>query len=234
MNDCKKAVIWGNNALSRAVSDALREKGWACEELYAADRTEENIVRATDEAAKKLGGLGACVWADLTMLRAKVKDASGEEFSKDPAACLFACRAAAKHMAASGGGRIVNVASEHAFVCDGMHAEYAMASAAVCALTRELAANYWEENIQAITVTVAFVDGLFPGELDSDQRQTPEEISLIGRRVTPEDVAKTIRFAVASKTDCLTGGEIRADAGYLTTQYRAGNAPFAVRAVGRV
>ena len=150
----------------------------------------------------------------------------------DPVRAVTALETAVQGMAralgtaAAGGGRIVNLSSVHSHVADGFHMEYAVSTSAINAITRELAVSYWKDNIQVNTVSTCFVDGLFDDALDMDQRQKPEQISLLGRRVTGADVAKTIRFLVTCKTKCVNGSEVRADAGYLTTQYRVGDTPF--------
>ena len=246
----KTVVICGANVIGAAAAQALAEAGWNAA-LLDADLTkaqdavknlpgalplccdplsERSVKDAVKEAAEHFGGLNALVWADLSMRRAPLSEVDGNvlaaSLKRNAIACLNAAKAAAPYLAAAGGGRIVNLSSVHSHVADGFHMEYAVSTSAINAITRELAVSYWKDNIQVNTVSTCFVDGLFDDALDMDQRQKPEQISLLGRRVTGADVARTIRFLVTCKTKCVNGSEVRADAGYLTTQYRVGDTPF--------
>lgn len=247
----KTAVICGANVIGCAAATALAEVGMNIVMLDAdldkaaqavralGDKaaaveynpiSEVSVQKAMDEAEAKFGRIDALVWADLVMTRSQFKEVSAGSFAaaleRNPVACMYAAKACAPKIAKVGGGRIVNLSSVHSHVADGYHMEYAVATSAINALTRELAVTYWMDNIQVNTVVTCFVDGMFDDEMDMDQRQTPERISLLGRRVTGEDVAKTIRFLVTAKTKCVNGSEVRADAGYITTQYRVGDTPF--------
>lgn len=192
---------------------------------------EDSAKAAVAYVEKKLDRIDALVNTDLGIVRRACRDITVESFEKvmerNAFEYLLLARCCAAAMVRHGGGRIVNLSSVHGHVADGHHMEYAMATSAINALTRELAATYWKDRISAVTVTTCFVDGQFPDGSDMDQRQTPEQISLLGRRLTAADVARTVAFLVTAKTSCFNGAEIRADAGYLTTQYRVGEAPFA-------
>ncbi|MCI8327278.1 MAG: SDR family oxidoreductase [Lachnospiraceae bacterium] len=197
----------------------------------AYDTADEDSIRtAVQKVEEQMGRVDALFNADLKIKRNAAKDvtlASFETAFKENVLAYFCvARACAEIMAKNGGGRIVNLSSVHSHVADGRHLEYATVTNAINALTRELATNYWKNNIQVNTIVAAFIDGQFPDEMDLDQRQTPEQISLLGRRITPEDLAKTVRFLFTSDTKVVNGSEIRADAGYLTTQYRVGDVPF--------
>lgn len=253
MENRKVAVVSGAGVLGKAAAEALAETGMTIAVLdqsadkaqsaldalpagtrglaAACDPLEENsVIAAVTEIGKALGRVDVLVNADLEMSRRLCKEVTEETFSRaierNARGYFFMARACARVMARGGGGRVVNVSSVHSHVADGCHLEYAVATNAINALTRELADSYWKDNILVVTVATCFVDGQFPDAMDMDQRQEPERISLLGRRLTAQDVAKTIRFLATSKTKCFNGAEIRADAGYLTTQYRVGDVPF--------
>ena len=253
MENRKVAVICGAGAMGLANAKALAEAGWSIAVLDEKLEQAEAVLSALPEEARgialtynplceasmkeaaakieaALGRIDALVNNDLEMYRRLSKEITAEDFThamdRDARAMFLMARACIAVMAKTGGGRVVNFSSVHSHVADGYHMEYAAATSAINAVTRELATAYWKDNIQANTVMTCFVDGQFPDEMDMDQRQTPERISLLGRRVTPDDVAKTVRFLVTCKTKCVNGSEIRADAGYLPTQYRVGDVPF--------
>lgn len=253
MESRKVAVISGAGVLGKAAAGALAEAGMriaildsdaekaqsVLDTLPAGARglaavrdplKEDTVLAAVTRIDETLGRIDALINTDLAISRRLCKEITGESLShaieRNARGYFFLARACAGVMARGGGGRIVNVSSVHSHVADGYHLEYAMATGAINALTREMADSYWKDNILVVTVATCFVDGQFPDAMDLDQRQEPEVISLLGRRLTAEDVAKTVRFVVTSKTRCFNGAELRADAGYLTTQYRVGNVPF--------
>ena len=222
-------VLDEDKAKAQSVIDALPEEAKGFAEVYH-PLCEASMKEAVAKVEAAYGRLDALVNNDLEMTRRLNKEISAENFShamdRNARAMFLMARAAIAVMAKNGGGRVVNMSSVHSHVGDGYHMEYAASTSAINAVTRELATGYWKDNIQVNTCMTCFVDGQFPDELDMDQRQEPERISLLGRRVTPDDVAKTVRFLVTCKTKCVNASEIRADAGYLPTQYRVGDVPF--------
>lgn len=252
MNTNKVAVVCGDSAVGSAIALALCQAGMNIALLgqsqIAIDRAleafpetgvwgrtydalnEESVLDAIDDVIQTYGRIDVLVNANLTIACRPCKQMSPNTFDEmmaaNPRAYFLMARACIPHMAKVGHGRIINLSSTHSHVADGYHAEYAMATSAINALTREMAANYWKDNIQMIALVACFIDEQFPDALDMQQRQAPEEISLLGRRVTPTDIARSVRFFATSRTRCVTGSEIRSDAGYLTTQYRVGNVPF--------
>jgi len=225
----KIAVMDSDMARAQSVADVLPREAGSLAVAYNPLK-EDTVITAVSGIGGRLGRIDALVNTDLEIARRLCNEITGETFGhvieRNARCYFFTARACASIMARGGGGRIVNISSVHSHVADGYHMEYAMATSAINALTREMADSYWKDNIQAVTVATCFVDGQFPEEMDMDQRQAPERISLLGRRITAWDVARTVRFFVTSKTKCFNGAEIRADAGYLTTQYRVGDVPF--------
>lgn len=245
----KQLILNGAGNIALAAAVRMAELGWQVSVLDEEILLALNLLEALPErcrgvavkvdwmdersivtAVEKAGGAQALLNSALYMERKPAKQIRSGEleelFSRNVPPMFYCARACAKYMKQSGGGRIVNLSSVHAHVADGYHLGYAVSAAAINALTRELAVSYWKDNIQVNTVTTCFVDGQFADELDMDQRQRPKQISLLGRRVTAEDVAGTIAFLLTCETRCVNGAEIRADAGYLTTQYRVGDEPF--------
>ncbi|MGI6151003.1 MAG: SDR family NAD(P)-dependent oxidoreductase [Christensenellales bacterium] len=245
----KKLILNGAGNIAKATAIRMAELGWqvsafdedvmrAMDLLDALPEASRGIAVKVDwldeqsilRAVEKAGGANALLNSALQMDRKLAKDIKAGEmeelFARNVTPMFYCARACAPYMKESGCGKIVNLSSVHSHVADGYHMAYAVTTSAINALTRELAVSYWKDNIQVNTVIACFVDGQFEDALDPDQRQSPERISLLGRRVTAEDVAGTIKFLLSCETKCVNGSEIRADAGYLTTQYRVGDAPF--------
>lgn len=117
------------------------------------------------------------------------------------------CFFAARHMAAHGGGRIVNVSSRGAFRGEPRAPAYGASKAGLNALGQSLA--------QALAAHGVYVYMVAPGFVDTDMAATtlsgPEgdqvrNQSPLGRVARPEEVARTIVFLASAGSEFLTGG----------------------------
>lgn len=114
-------------------------------------------------------------------------------------------RHAAKALAKSGGGKIVNVASRVGFRGEPGAAFYAASKAGIINLTRSLAVELAPKDI--------FVAGVAPGWVDTAMAREgmddrlPEILAGIplGRMATPEDCASTIAFLLSDEATYLSG-----------------------------
>ena len=119
------------------------------------------------------------------------------------------CREAVRRFQATGGGRIVNVASRAAFrgdTVDGLH--YAASKGAVVALTRSIARGYAKEGVLAFIVAPGWVKTDMasviyePGHAGYESALT--EIPM-GDAAPPEQVANMIVFLLSGRVDHATG-----------------------------
>lgn len=113
-----------------------------------------------------------------------------------------------------GGGAIVNVSSISALPTAPFHAPYGAAKAAVIALSASMAIELGEHgirvNIVAPGATATDRARRMIGDL-LDRRQ--KEWAPLGRPVTPEEIAQTIRFLLSDAASGITGQTIAVDAG---------------------
>lgn len=119
------------------------------------------------------------------------------------------CREAVRRFRASGGGRIVNVASRAAFrgdTIDGLH--YAASKGAVVALTRSIARGYAKDGVLAFIVAPGWVKtdmaSVIYEEGHSGYESALTEIPM-GDAAPPEQVANMIVFLLSGKVDHATG-----------------------------
>jgi len=123
---------------------------------------------------------------------------------------FLALQAAARLMAASGGGAIVNIASVAAHGPRPLLAPYAAAKAALLSLTRSAA--------QALAPLGVRVNGVCPGLIDTGVwdafRRDPDGRAMFERRLaetamgragTPEDVADAVAYLVSDQARYVTG-----------------------------
>jgi NAD(P)-dependent dehydrogenase (short-subunit alcohol dehydrogenase family) len=132
---------------------------------------------------------------------------------------LLCCRAVIPAMRRTGGGAIVNIASELGLVGSPRSAMYGATKGAVVQLTRALAVDHAVDHIR--------VNCVCPGPVDTpllrasvNRAHDPEaklraEMSstLLGRLGRPEEIASLIRFLVSDEASFMTGSIVVADGG---------------------
>lgn len=120
--------------------------------------------------------------------------------------CLLCCREAVKKMRSRAiaqpaelGGRIVNVGSRGALIPAPGLAAYAMAKAAVHALTLELAEELRQEQI--------LVNAVLPSIIDTPANRASMPDADFDRWAKPADIAETVLF-LASPSNAVTTGAL--------------------------
>jgi NAD(P)-dependent dehydrogenase (short-subunit alcohol dehydrogenase family) len=117
------------------------------------------------------------------------------------------CFFAARHMAAQGGGRIVNVSSRGAFRGEPRAPAYGASKAGLNAMGQSLAQALAGHGVYVFTVAPGFVETdmaaqtLAGPEGDGIRKQSP-----LGRVARPEEVARAIVFLASPGSEFLTGG----------------------------
>jgi gluconate 5-dehydrogenase len=239
-------ITGGRGALAEAMAATLADLGCAvalasrtsdeCEAIagrianrfgipaigLACDITDEDSVETcVAEAVSRLGGLdilvnnaGASWWGlpqDIPLKGwRKVMDVN-------VTGTFLACRHAARHMIATGGGAIVNIASVGAFIsyrpADGQVVPYTTSKAAIVHLTSDLAAQWAEHGIR--------VNAIAPGSIETGMTETltPEVAErtragiLLGRFGKPEEVAGTLALLASDAGSFITGQTFLVDGG---------------------
>ena len=130
-------------------------------------------------------------------------------------------REAARHMAARGGGVIVNIGSIAGHAAQMNASAYTMSKAALSGLTRATAIELGPLNIRVVQVdpgdiqTVAsdlLASQVTAGQSHARLTRTPA----LGRRGSPAEVAATVFFLCSPEASYITGTCIVVDGGYLS------------------
>ena len=130
------------------------------------------------------------------------------------------CREAYPHMAAAGGGKIINIGSMTSIFGHDLVMPYSASKGGVVQLTKSLATAWAKDNIR--------VNSILPGWIETDlteplrtEESFRERYELISARIphgrwgTPDDMAGTAVFLAASASDYVTGVSIPVDGGYV-------------------
>jgi NAD(P)-dependent dehydrogenase (short-subunit alcohol dehydrogenase family) len=211
------------------ISDVLREPGQAlAKELgpnahyVPLDLLDANSVRAgVDAAVQWLGGLDGLINnAAITNSGGKAMDELSPEtwdlvMDVNVRGTWLVTAAARAHLAASGGGRVVNVASDTALWGAPRLLAYVASKGAVIAMTRSLAREMGAEG----TTVNAIAPGLTLVEATAYVPQDRHEHYLKGRAIqrpqVPEDVNAAALFLLTQASGFITGQLLPVNGGFV-------------------
>ncbi len=114
-------------------------------------------------------------------------------------------RAACRHFASQGGGKILNVASRVGFRGEGGAALYAASKAAIVNLTRSLAVELAPKNIGLFGIAPGWVNTAMARAGMNDQLSSILESIPLGRMASPEDCAACAAFLLSDEAAYLSG-----------------------------
>ena len=133
----------------------------------------------------------------------------------------FVCsREAARHMAARGGGVIINIGSIASHVAQQDASVYTMSKAALTGLTRATALELGHLNIRVVQVDPGDIQNTGSDVLLSQVAAGQAKPGLtrgpaLGRRGTPDDIAATVAFLSSPEASYISGTQVVVDGGYL-------------------
>ena len=160
-------------------------------------------------------------------LAKKVTDTTEEEWDRLMGVNLkgvFLCsKAAVIEMRQTGGGVIVNIASELGLVGGSEIAAYCASKGGVIQLTKAMAIDHAADNIRINCVcpgpiNTPLLDRIIAGSAEPEkEKRTTEEKTLMKRLGEPAEIANVILFLASDESSYMTGSSVVADGG-LTAQ----------------
>jgi len=130
---------------------------------------------------------------------------------------FFLAQAAARHMAAHGGGKIINIASLLSFQGGIRVPAYAASKSAVAGLTRALANEWAAQGINVNAIAPGYFDTNNTAALRADPVREPAILARIpaGRWGQPQDLGGAAVFLASRASDYVHGIVLPVDGGWL-------------------
>ena len=181
----------------------------------------EPVGRVMAEAVNALGGVDILVNNAGIIRRNDLADFTEEDWDQvvdtNLKTLFFLSKAAALHMRAQGGGKIVNIASLLSFQGGIRVPSYAAAKSGVAGVTKAMANELAPANVQVNAIAPGYIATNNTAALQGDEvrnRQILERIPT-GRWGRPEDIAGAAVFLASPAADYVTGQVLAVDGGWL-------------------
>jgi len=176
--------------------------------------TAERVTRACQDVFGRLDILvnNAGINRDAVVWK-MTDDAWSEVIETDLTAAFRSIRAAVPVMRATGGGRIVSIASINALRGKFGQSNYAAAKAGLIGLTKSVAREVGGFGITANVVAPGLIETAMATALPEEVRARAVGETVLGHLGTPEDVAAAVAFLVGPSAKHITGTVLSVDGG---------------------
>jgi NAD(P)-dependent dehydrogenase (short-subunit alcohol dehydrogenase family) len=210
--------------LNREAAEALAAELGADTIAIGIDIGDEAAFKAgIDETVARFGRLDILFNnAALTDMATMVGDTNAVEISNEiwdrtlqvnVTGYLYGCRHAIPHIAAAGGGAIINMASGSGMLGDCARIAYGTSKAAVISMTKYLATQHGRQKIRC--------NGIAPGPIVTPHSRAVggKEFDIIARHMPmgelgePEDIAALVAFLASDESKYINGQIITIDGG---------------------
>ena len=183
--------------------------------------TIEPVDRVIDEAVNALGRIDILVNNAGIIRRNDLADFTEEDWDAvvdtNLKSLFFLSQAAARHMAAQGSGKIINIASLLSFQGGIRVPSYAAAKSGVAGVTKAMANELASKGVQVNAIAPGYIQTNNTAALQADETRNRQILERIptGRWGSPEDIAGAAVFLASPASDYVTGHILAVDGGWL-------------------
>lgn len=209
-----------DESAAAAVAERVRAAGGRCVTVRGDTSEEQGVERLFDTARAELGTVSGLVNnAGVTGPLGRLADARTEDLRRvvevNLLGYLLCCRRAARDMAESGGGAIVNVSSAAATLgSPGDYVHYAATKAAADALTVGLSKELGPAGIRVNAVAPGIIEtGMHAAMGDPGRPARAASGIPLGRPGRPEEIAGAIAWLLSPDASYTTGTVLRVSGG---------------------
>ncbi|WP_142826019.1 SDR family NAD(P)-dependent oxidoreductase [Planococcus soli] len=129
---------------------------------------------------------------------------------------FFASQAAAKYMLQQNSGRIINIASQMAFVGYVKRAAYCSSKGGLVQMTKALAVEWAKQGIRVNAVAPTFIETELTARMFEDKKfkQDVDSRILLDGLSQPEDISGAVLYLASNLANFVTGETIKVDGGW--------------------
>lgn len=216
-----KVVIVGRNesALIEATNE-LKNYQSDCSYISADLKNVDEINEMIEEAVGRMGSLDVLVNNAGTNIAKPALQITEEDWDQvldvNLKASFFCSKKAAEYMIPQKSGKIVNIASQMAFVGYWNRAAYCSSKGGMVQLTKALAVEWAEHELNVNAVAPTFIDTELTEKMFADKTFEEDVYRRIplGRLANPEDVAGAVLYLSSTISNFITGDTIKVDGGW--------------------
>ena len=129
---------------------------------------------------------------------------------------VMACKYAVPHMAAGGGGSIINISSIDGLLAGAyLNVPYSVAKGGLATLTRLMAVHHGRENIRVNCLAPGHVHASFTAGFSPEERERRRKIGPLGTEGTAWDVAYAALYFASDESRWISGIVMPVDGGLL-------------------
>lgn len=128
------------------------------------------------------------------------------------------CKFAIPHMAAGGGGSIINMASTSGQAPDIARLCYGVSKAGVIALTRAVAAQHGRQGVRCNAIAPGLIVTPYVRAAAAHLLEVVNPHALLEREGRPEDIASMVAYLASDESGFVTGQVWNCDAGLMAHQ----------------
>ena len=212
---CRVIIADIDPEAGEAAANDLAAEGGDARAVTVDVSSRQEVSRLIEEAVSHLGGL------DIMVNNAGVRAGPWTHtLGVNLTGVMFGIRYAARAMAESGGGSIINTSSVLGFVGAGGSIDsgadaYVAAKHGVLGLTREFALEYGPNGVRVNSVCPGWTETEMISNLLADENWKPrmESITPLRRLARPEEIANVFLFLASDEASYVTGAHLVVDGG---------------------